>query len=65
MRGQWEGADIRLSRAVVAERSGAMHRASSAGKLAELRIQQGRYDEAAELLKDHEEDFEAPPRSPA
>jgi class 3 adenylate cyclase len=61
MRGEWEDAEIRLSRAVVAEKSGAMHRASSAAKLAELRIQQGRYDEAAELLEDHQDEFEAAP----
>ncbi|MGB2941004.1 MAG: adenylate/guanylate cyclase domain-containing protein [Candidatus Dormiibacterota bacterium] len=61
MRGQWEGADARLSRAVVAEKSAMMHQASSAGKLAELRIQQGRYDEAAELLRDFQDEFEAAP----
>ena len=61
MRGEWEGADARLSRAVAAEQSAAMHQASSAGKLAELRIQQGRYDEAADLLRDVQDEFEAAP----
>jgi class 3 adenylate cyclase len=61
MRGEWDGADARLSRALVSEQSAMMHRASSAGKLAELRIQQGRYDEAAELLSGLQDEFEAAP----
>ena len=61
MRGKWEKAEDRLLQAMEAQATTIYHRASSTGKLAELRIQQGRYDEAAALLKDYQDEFEAAP----
>ena len=61
MRGKWEQASERLLQAMESQATTIYHRASSTGKLAELRIQQGRYDEAAALLNDYQDEFEAAP----
>ncbi len=60
LRGNWDRADARLSQ-VLARTAATGHRIASAARLAELRVQQGRYDEAAELLKGYEDEFEAAP----
>jgi class 3 adenylate cyclase len=60
LRGNWDRADARLSK-VLARTTASGHRIASAARLAELRIQQGRYDEAAALLKGYEDEFEVAP----
>jgi DNA-binding CsgD family transcriptional regulator/tetratricopeptide (TPR) repeat protein len=60
--GEWQRAEERLTEVL---RSGGFsipyHRAVSAGRLAEILLQQGRYDAAAEALKGYEDRFEAIP----
>lgn len=50
MLGRWEAAEERLLRAMQQPVTTAYHTANSRARLAALRVQQGRYDEAAELL---------------
>jgi DNA-binding NarL/FixJ family response regulator len=61
MRGRMNSAEARLQQAIEAQASSRYHSASSRAKLAELRIQQGRYKDAAELLRGYEDEFEAAP----
>jgi DNA-binding CsgD family transcriptional regulator len=59
MRGRLDSAEARLQQAMEARATTRYHSASSRAKLAELRIQQGRYQDAAELLRGYEDEFEA------
>jgi DNA-binding CsgD family transcriptional regulator/predicted negative regulator of RcsB-dependent stress response len=59
MRGRFESAEARLQVAIESRATTRYHSAASRGKLAELRIQQGRFKEAAELLRGYEDEFEA------
>jgi DNA-binding CsgD family transcriptional regulator len=61
MRGRMASAEARLQQAIDAQATSRYHSASSRAKLAELRIQQGRSQEAAELLRGYEDEFEAAP----
>jgi class 3 adenylate cyclase/tetratricopeptide (TPR) repeat protein len=61
MRGRWDKAEHRLRQAMEAQANTIYHLATSTAKLAELRIQQGRYDEAEVLLEQFQDDFEAAP----
>ena len=56
--GLWQEAEVELHRAVEASQA-AGHRASAIARLAELRIDQNRADEAAELLRGWEDRLEA------
>jgi DNA-binding CsgD family transcriptional regulator len=58
MRGRWESAEQRLVDAIHSEASTPYHMAGARAKLAELRIQQGRYDDAEEVLAGYEDHFE-------
>jgi DNA-binding CsgD family transcriptional regulator len=57
LRGRWDEAEARLVQAMQIAGS-AYHRALSVARLAQVRVQQGRYREAAELLAGYEDDFE-------
>jgi class 3 adenylate cyclase len=60
LRGNWDRAETTLSKAL--EQTNAQgHRIATIARLAELRIQQGRYEDAAEFLNGYEEEFEAAP----
>ena len=61
LRGRWDNAEARLTSARDAPAASAHYRSDSAGRLAELRIQQGRYREAEELLAGFEDRIEAMP----
>ena len=61
MRGRWDSAEARLLDAMTFERAGMYQKALSTAKMAELRIQQGRYQEAEGLLRGYEEEFEVAP----
>jgi DNA-binding CsgD family transcriptional regulator len=61
MRGRMDSAEARLQQAIEAQATSRYHSASSRAKLAELRIQQGRYHDASELLRGYEDEFEAAP----
>jgi DNA-binding NarL/FixJ family response regulator len=61
MRGRLESAEARLQQAIEARATTRYHSASSRARLAELHVQQGRYQDAAELLKGYEDEFEAAP----
>ena len=58
--GNWDKADTKL-RAVLEQTTAHGHRIATIARLAELHIQQGRYEDAAELLQGYEEEFEAAP----
>jgi class 3 adenylate cyclase len=60
LRGNWEKADKKL-RSVLEQTLAHGHRIATIARLAELRIQQGRYEDAAEMLKGYEEEFDAAP----
>ena len=55
--GRWQEAEVELRRALTVS-SCAGHHAAAAGRLAELRIQQNRLPEAAELLTGWEDRLE-------
>jgi DNA-binding NarL/FixJ family response regulator len=59
MRGRFASAEARLQNAVDAHATTRYHVAASRARLAELRVHQGRYAEAAELLRGYEDEFEA------
>jgi DNA-binding NarL/FixJ family response regulator len=59
MRGRFASAETRLKSAIDAAATTRYHAAASRARLAELWIQQGRYDETAELLRGYEDEFEA------
>ena len=61
LRGQWARAEAHLVYAMEAETSGYIHKAESAAKLAEIRVHQGRFHEAAALLEGFEDAIEAVP----
>jgi DNA-binding NarL/FixJ family response regulator len=61
MRGRWESAETRLLKAMGSERAGMYQKALSAAKMAELRVQQGRYAEAEEFLRGYEDEFDVAP----
>ena len=60
MRGQWDRADARFNEIRGRVPSRWVQIIASA-RLAELRIQQGRYEDAADLLQGYEDEFEAAP----
>jgi DNA-binding CsgD family transcriptional regulator len=59
MRGRFANAEARLKAAIGAHATTRYHVAASRARLAELWIHQGRYQEAAELLRGYEDEFEA------
>jgi DNA-binding CsgD family transcriptional regulator/predicted negative regulator of RcsB-dependent stress response len=61
LRGEWQKAEARLTEVFEMQPSVPYHRATSAGRLAEILIRQGRYEAAAGLLKGFEDRFEAIP----
>jgi DNA-binding CsgD family transcriptional regulator/predicted negative regulator of RcsB-dependent stress response len=61
LRGRWESAETRFLEATRAQSTTNYHRVDSIARLAELRLLQGRYTEAAETLAGYEDDFEAAP----
>ncbi|MFY9614439.1 MAG: LuxR C-terminal-related transcriptional regulator [Candidatus Dormiibacterota bacterium] len=61
MCGQWDSAEVRLRQAVDASATIPYHSAMSASQLAELRIQQGRYEDADQLLRPVADYFDAAP----
>jgi DNA-binding NarL/FixJ family response regulator len=61
MRGRWDRAEERLLRAMAVESTGMYQKAMSTAKMAELRIQQGRYQEAEGLLRGYEDEFDVAP----
>jgi DNA-binding NarL/FixJ family response regulator len=61
MRGLWESAETRLEGAMTAPFTGMFQQAVSRAKMAELRIHQGRYQEAEEVLRGYEDEFEVAP----
>ena len=58
MRGRFDSAEMRLQVAIESHATTRYHSAASRAKLAELRVQQGRFEEAAELLRGYEDEFE-------
>lgn len=58
MSGRWQDAEQHLAAAMHAQSSLASHRAVSRARLADLRIQQGRYEEAERLLEGTEGSIE-------
>lgn len=52
--GRWQEAEEQLRLAMTAPVTASVHHATSLAKLAELRIQQGRYDDAESLLRGYE-----------
>jgi DNA-binding CsgD family transcriptional regulator len=61
MRGRFTSAEAQLKQAIAARATTRYHVAASRARLAELWIHQGRYQEAAELLRGYEDEFEASP----
>jgi len=61
LRGDWEGAEACLAGTIHGDAGTRYHRALAAAKLAEIRIKQGRFTEAADLLAGFEDRFEATP----
>jgi DNA-binding CsgD family transcriptional regulator len=61
LRGEWDKAEAHLTYAMRGEDTTRYHRGVAAAKLAEVRIQQGRYDDAEGLLSGYEDRFEAIP----
>jgi DNA-binding NarL/FixJ family response regulator len=61
LRGEWQKAEALLTEGLQADFSVPYHRAVSAGRLAEILIQQGKHQAAAELLKGYEDRFEMVP----
>ena len=61
LRGEWQRAEERLNEALQSSFALPYHRSVSAGRLAEILLQQGKLDEASQLLKGHEDSFEAIP----
>jgi DNA-binding CsgD family transcriptional regulator len=59
MRGRFDSAEMRLQIAIESHATTRYHGAASRARLAELRVQQGRFEEAAEVLKGYEDEFEA------
>ncbi len=59
MRGRFANAEARLKEAIGAHLTTRYHVAASRARLAELWIHQGRFREAAELLRGYEDEFEA------
>ncbi len=59
--GRWGSAEARLSHVLHGSHGVGYYRAGAAARLAELRIRQGRYDEAATLLAGYEDRFEVWP----
>ncbi len=59
--GRWGSAEARLSHVMTGSHGVEYYRAGAAARLAELRIRQGRYDEAAMLLAGYEDRFEVWP----
>ena len=61
IRGRWGSAEARLLKAMAVESTGMYQKSVSRAKLAELCIQQGRYQEAEELLRGYEDEFDVAP----
>ena len=61
LRGEWDRAERLLTEAMEADLAVTYHRAMSAGRLAEVMIQQGRYEAAAAVLTGYEDRPEAIP----
>jgi DNA-binding CsgD family transcriptional regulator len=61
LRGNWESAEVRLQEAMRASVTTQYHYAKSAAQMAELRIQQGKNGEAAELLRGVEDSIDVAP----
>ena len=61
MRGRWGSAEARLLKAMAVESTGMYQKSVSRAKMAELCIHQGRYQEAEELLRGYEDEFDVAP----
>ncbi|MFY9615549.1 MAG: LuxR C-terminal-related transcriptional regulator [Candidatus Dormiibacterota bacterium] len=61
MRGLWDSAETRLEGAMAVQSTGMFQKALSRAKMAELRVQQGRYQEADDLIRGYEDQFEVAP----
>ncbi|HKR99526.1 MAG TPA: LuxR C-terminal-related transcriptional regulator [Candidatus Dormibacteraeota bacterium] len=59
--GRWESAEKRLQDGREWQANAYMHWVDTTAVLADLRLSQGRYDEAEELLRGHEDAFQAAP----
>jgi DNA-binding NarL/FixJ family response regulator len=61
MRGRWGSAEACLLKAMAVESTGMYQKSVSRAKMAELCLQQGRYEEAEALLRGYEDEFEVAP----